>query len=108
MTTQQQEAQTWKNDSSNPLCQMYCVAEEYMILLDVHKVNMEQAFYDYLQKFLGYPLWSVKCGVVPVAAMKPGQFRIYNDYVKACKEQQKKTEQELYAVELTFDVDSSG
>ena len=103
-----QERERWSNDSTNPLCQMYLVKEEDMGLLSRHMVNFEQAMYDFYQKFKGYPLWYVKCSCVPVEALKPSQFKLFNDYVKECKSQQKKAVEELYAVQLDFDVDTSG
>jgi hypothetical protein len=108
MVEETTEVPVWENTSKNPLCQMYLVQEGNMMLLNRHMVNFEQAMYDYYQKFQGVPLWYVKCSLVPVEALKPTQFKMYNEYVRECKSQQQKVKEELYGVQLDFDVDTSG
>jgi len=102
------EKKEWKNESKNPLCAMFCVAEKDMVLLDRHKVNLEGMFYDFYQKFQGYPLWSVSSKVIPVSELEATPMKIANEYIKACKEEQAKSEGDLYAIQLGFDIDSSG
>lgn len=107
--TEEVEVPVYKNDSDNAFCRMFCVNEENWRLLNTHKINLEQLFYDYYQKFLGAPLWSVKSEVRPVASLSEGFSPFYNDYVKACKELQEKWPDEvLHGVNLTFDMDTSG
>lgn len=108
MVKKKEEVKKFENTSENPLCQMYLVEESNMGLLRRHMVNFEQAMYDYYQKFKGYPLWYVKCSLVSVKALTPTEFRMYNNYIEECKKQQENTDFELYAVQLEFDVDSSG
>ena len=105
---QPEENQPWVNDSSNPLTRMFCFPEDQVLLLEKHKVNLEGMLYDYLGKFQGYPIWSVKSSVIPVEDMKPASIRLYNDYVKACQEQDQSCSEPLYAVALEFDIDTNG
>jgi len=98
----------WENDSANPFCKMFCWGEENVMLLEKHKNNFEQLMYDFYQKFLGYPLWSVHATVTDINELETTSIRIYNDYVKACREQQDTTTETLYAVKLVFKLDTSG